>query len=483
MNAGSQVGAYRLVRRIGAGGMGEVWEAEHSSLGRRAAVKVLHAAMSSDPDIVVRFFNEARAATAIADPGIVQIFDFGHHDGRAYIVMELLEGEPLDKRLQRAGALPIDVALRITRQIASALQGAHARAIVHRDIKPENIFLARDPEVTGGERAKILDFGIAKLGGDQRSGVRTRTSAILGTPTYMSPEQCRGAGLVDQRSDVYSLGCVLFALITGRPPFEHEGAGELIAMHLREPAPLASSLVAAVPADVDALIARCLVKDPDQRFPSAGELAAALSEVGSGVARSSSPSAMSGTAPVHGAPGAQKTKVLPESASVRAGGTVRLDEERPSGRRHTTLSASAAEVRSPRRRRRAPLLVVLASVAVIGTGAAVALRGKPRIVPVSTGPALAHPETLAPDSRAPTPAAAMPASPPVPAPVPAPVVPGPTHAEPAADPPAPSASTDNPRRAKHKARAKAALVTTRPGHPAGAARSTASSDDDIPQNR
>src|SRR5688572_1863220 len=168
MEPGAQIGAYRVLKQIGEGGMGAVWLAEHIALGRRAALKVLHAQYSVRPDVVQRFFNEARAATAIADPGIVQIFDFGNHtDGSAYIVMELLDGEPLDRRLARSGSLEVGDALRIMRQVASTLGAAHARGIIHRDLKPENIFMVRDPEVSGGERAKILDFGIAKLVGDQ----------------------------------------------------------------------------------------------------------------------------------------------------------------------------------------------------------------------------------------------------------------------------------------------------------------------------
>jgi tRNA A-37 threonylcarbamoyl transferase component Bud32 len=272
--SGEQIGAYRLVSRLGAGGMGEVWLAEHGLLGRRAAIKLLHPMFSRQPEIVTRFFNEARAATSIADPGIVQIFDFGHHDGSAYIVMEALEGETLDARCRRLGVIPLGEALRIIRQVASSLGAAHARGIVHRDLKPENIFLVRDPEVASGERPKILDFGIAKLGGDAH--LKTSTSAVMGTPTFMSPEQCRGAGQVDARADVYSLGCVLFAMLVGRPPFEADGAGELIAMHLREPAPRASSRATGIPAAIDDLVARCLEKRADDRFASGAELAAAL---------------------------------------------------------------------------------------------------------------------------------------------------------------------------------------------------------------
>ena len=273
------VGAYRLIEQVGAGGMGTVWLAEHSMLGRRAAIKLLHPEYSTRPEIVMRFFNEAKAAAAINDPGIVQIFDFGKHtDGRVYIAMELLEGEGLDRRLDRLGALSVDEALRIARQIANSLGAAHARGIIHRDLKPENIFIALDPEVPGGERAKILDFGIAKLAKDP-STVKTSMSTLLGTPTYMSPEQCRGAGQIDQRSDVYSLGCVLFALVTGRPPFEGEGAGDIIVQQLTVPAPLASSRSALVPRAVDELIARCLAKPPAERYGSGAELAAAISAV------------------------------------------------------------------------------------------------------------------------------------------------------------------------------------------------------------
>jgi serine/threonine-protein kinase len=315
MLEGTQVGAYRVLRQIGAGGMGEVWLAEHGMLGRRAAIKVLRPAYSTQPEIVTRFFNEARAATAIADPGIVQIFDFGHHtDGSAYIVMELLEGEALDKRLARHGRLAEPDALRIMRQVASTLGAAHARGIVHRDLKPENIFLVRDPEVPGGERAKVLDFGIAKLGG-QSSGVETQTAAMMGTPLYMSPEQCRGAGEVDQRADVYSLGCVLFTLVTGLPPFYAEGVGDIIAMHLREIAPRASTRASNISPAVDQLIACCLEKEAARRFASGGALATAIDAL---LGRTSSPQvapvARAPSAPIGPTPRVDATPVAPFAA-------------------------------------------------------------------------------------------------------------------------------------------------------------------------
>ena len=249
-----------------------MYEAQHALIGRRAAIKVLLPELSTNREIVDRFFNEARATTSISDPGIVQVFDFGlHSDGSAYIVMEFLAGEPLDARMARLGRLSPYDALRITRQCAGSLAAAHQRGIVHRDLKPENIFLVPDPEAQAGERPKILDFGIAKLSGNESSTTRTRTGMMMGTPVYMSPEQCRGAGSVDHRSDVYALGCVLFHMLTGRPPFEADGVGELIAMHLREPPRPPSSLVEGIGV-VDELVLSCLAKSPDQRMPSMVDL-------------------------------------------------------------------------------------------------------------------------------------------------------------------------------------------------------------------
>jgi serine/threonine-protein kinase len=165
---GASIGQYRVLRKIGEGGMGAVFLAEHTLIGRRAAIKVLLPELSQRREIVDRFFNEARATTAVSDPGIVQVFDFGFHtDASAYIVMEFLEGEPLDARLKRLGTVAVADALRITRQVSGSLAAAHARGIVHRDLKPDNIFMVRDAEAIGGERPKILDFGIAKLSADE----------------------------------------------------------------------------------------------------------------------------------------------------------------------------------------------------------------------------------------------------------------------------------------------------------------------------
>jgi serine/threonine protein kinase len=271
------IGSYRIVRKLGEGGMGAVYMGEHRLLGRKAAIKVLLPSLSANVEVVKRFFNEARAVTRISDPGIVQVYDFGQHkSGSAYIVMELLRGEPMDRRLRRIERFTPAECIRLMVQICTSLDVVHKSGIVHRDLKPENLFLCLDPAVPGGERAKILDFGIAKLSGDDPGTHKTRTGVLMGTPYYMSPEQCSGGDEVDHRSDIYAMGCVMFAMLTGRPPFEGKGAGDLIAHHLREPAPRASSRVAGVPAALDDIVRTCLEKAPGDRFASMAQLVRAL---------------------------------------------------------------------------------------------------------------------------------------------------------------------------------------------------------------
>ncbi|MDB4957837.1 MAG: serine/threonine protein kinase [Myxococcales bacterium] len=274
---GTTIGTYRVQRKIGEGGMGAVYIGEHTLLGRKVAIKVLLTELSSHQEIVQRFFNEAKAVTQIADPGIVQVFDFGYHtDGSAFIIMELLDGEPMDKRLERIGRFSPTDCLRLMRLICQSLGAAHAKGIVHRDLKPENIYIVGDPAVTGGERAKILDFGIAKLTADEPKKMKTRTGMVMGTPVYMSPEQCRGAGEVDARSDIYSIGCVMMTMLTGRPPFEGEGSGDLIAAHMITPPPLAGARLPGLPELFDQILQRCLAKSAKDRFQSMPELAKTL---------------------------------------------------------------------------------------------------------------------------------------------------------------------------------------------------------------
>jgi eukaryotic-like serine/threonine-protein kinase len=288
---GTSVGNYQVTSQLGLGGMGVVYLAMHTMLGRPAAVKVLLPELSQNREMVNRFFNEARAATAIRHPGIVEVYDFGYlADGRAYIIMEYLEGESLSGRIAQVGRLSVAHTLALVRQIAGALQAAHQQKIVHRDLKPDNIFLVRDPDIVGGERIKLLDFGIAKLtsvadavGGSSH----TVTGTVMGTPTYMSPEQCRGSGAVDSRADLYALGCILYELLCGRPPYVAEGAGDVIAHHLYFPADPPSLHEPSLPDAVERLVMWLLQKDPSGRPAHAAAVLAAIDRILPGLPRAS----------------------------------------------------------------------------------------------------------------------------------------------------------------------------------------------------
>jgi serine/threonine protein kinase len=274
---GALVGSYRITGILSVGGMGSIYTAEHTLIGRTAAVKMLLPEFSRNRDIVERFFNEARATAAIRHPGIVEIFDFGYHTGgEAYLVMELLNGEPLSARLAREGMMYELIATGIIRSTIGALAAAHALGIVHRDLKPDNVFLVRDPDVPGGERPKLLDFGIAKLADTAHKSNATRTGVVMGTPKYMAPEQCRGIGGVDARADLYAIGCILYEMVAGRPPFIDEGSGELIAAHMMTKPESPRAWNPRVTAPLEAVIMRLLAKSPDDRYPSANEVLIAL---------------------------------------------------------------------------------------------------------------------------------------------------------------------------------------------------------------
>ena len=251
--------------------MGAVYEARQEPLDRRVALKTLHAEYSGNKDAVARFFNEAKTLSRLEHPSIVQVSDFGNSEnGTAYLVMEYLRGQSLGKRLRelntRNERLPVVTALQIVFQLADVLAVAHAQGIVHRDIKPDNLMLIADAVAPGGERVKLLDFGIAKLTHDgDKGGVKTATQAVMGTPSYMSPEQCAGAGGVDAKTDVYALGCVLFEILAGRPPFVADGPGQLIGMHLFKPPPQLLSLAPKVPEQIAALVHRFLGKEKARR--------------------------------------------------------------------------------------------------------------------------------------------------------------------------------------------------------------------------
>jgi hypothetical protein len=277
---GEVIGGYRLEDKLGEGGMGVVFRATQTVLGRAVAIKLMRARLCSDEESVQRFFNEAVLTASIRHPGIVEIFDYGvHTNGSAYIAMALLDGESLEGRLARQPSLGLVESLRIAQQIASALSAAHERGVVHRDLKPDNVFLTPDPDLTGGERIRLLDFGIAKLlGDDHQSSSLTRTGTMIGTPLYMSPEQCRGRSDIDGRSDLYSLGCMLYQMLAGRPPFSAASPIEVAAAHMRDPAPPIAERRPGVPDAVADLVSALLAKRAEDRPLSADAVKRLLGE-------------------------------------------------------------------------------------------------------------------------------------------------------------------------------------------------------------
>jgi serine/threonine protein kinase len=274
------IGNYRVVQQLGEGAMGSVCLAEHPIMGRKVAIKLLHPVLSADPDVVARFFNEARAINLIAHENIVEILDFGQTTGgQPYFIMELLEGEPLSEPIARGPMDAAHVAL-VAEQMCRALGAAHAKGIVHRDLKPQNVQLVTKAD--GSLQVKILDFGVAKIlaSAEGLQSAKTRTGVLMGTPLYMSPEQCNGASPIDHRADIYALGVMLFEMLAGRPPFVAEGLGELFALHMFQPAPALTDLAPGTPPHVAAAVMKALAKSPDDRFQTMDELRAALVSLG-----------------------------------------------------------------------------------------------------------------------------------------------------------------------------------------------------------
>ncbi len=306
--SGQVVANYRVGRLIGRGGMGAVYEAVHQYLGRRAALKVLHAQFTQAPELTARFVNEARAANVVQHPSVVSVFEIGQlADGTRYILMEYLDGPRLSQRIrelaQAEGEPPADqanaaagpvssrvlVSVRLVRQLASALRALHEKGVIHRDLKPDNILIVKDPEASGGERAKLLDFGIAKflsepgqLGESPFPGVpayvKTALGALLGTPMYMGPEQWRGKGNVDCRTDIYSLGCIFFELLTGRPPYSASAIPHLMQMHVFQKPPQGLFSRPEIPSQLAELVQRMMAKEPAER-PTTAEVEEQLEQV------------------------------------------------------------------------------------------------------------------------------------------------------------------------------------------------------------
>ena len=267
---GKTVGSYRVLESLGEGGMGEVFLAEHPVIRSRVAIKVLHSRYLSDAGVVKRFIDEARAVNTISHPGIVRIHDCRRLDDvGVYLVMELLEGESLLDKLRREGRQTPRFVARLMQQIASALVTAHKAGIIHRDLKPANIFLVNDEDLPSGIRAKVLDFGVAKLKVDPAMAEgSTMTGAVFGSPRYMSPEQCLDTKNVDERSDIYSLGAMAYELLTERAPYEADTLGKLVLAHQMGSIPPLDQVNNTVPPALAELIMSALVCDPKDRLPN-----------------------------------------------------------------------------------------------------------------------------------------------------------------------------------------------------------------------
>src|SRR5215471_13905491 len=275
LTAGTILGQYEIRSPLGAGGMGEVYRAHDTRLDRDVAIKVLPEYLTSDPERLRRFEQEARATAALNHPNILAVYQMATDNGISYLVEELLEGETLRERL-RHGPIPLRKAIDYAVQIAHGLAAAHDRGIIHRDLKPENLFVTKDG------RVKILDFGLARLvppqnasGNEDTVTQRTDPGVVLGTASYMSPEQVRGQ-MVDHRTDIFSFGTILYEVVTGQQPFREQTPAETMTSILNDEPPSILQVSPNTPPGLQRIAHRCLEKDPKQRFHSAHDLAFAL---------------------------------------------------------------------------------------------------------------------------------------------------------------------------------------------------------------
>ena len=416
---GRRIGNYEIKAKIGEGGMGTVYLGEHPLIGKRVAIKVLLEELVAKQDVVSRFFHEAKAVNDIGHLNIVDIVDFGKAAGErgeeiVYFIMEFLDGEALSSRIRRAG-LPFKDTLHIMQQCCSALAASHAKGIVHRDLKPENIFLVG----RGADKnfVKILDFGIAKLTADGgTSSHKTRTGLVIGTPTYMSPEQCEGKGLIDHRSDVYSLGIVMYELLTGAVPFPGEGFGEVLVAHLTKEAPKPTSVNPNLPPAIESIVLHAIEKDRNRRFQTMEEFLAAVDNPEQHFAQWKALPAYAQAAP--GAATMQSMPSVPQPKPAKKGGTLSLEDGAPPATvggppRPTTLEGAAAEVTLPptkRPRSRAPMIAAAAALlAIAAVGGWVGLSKKPASDTTTATTTSAQPQTT-PQPQA-TGEAARPATP------------------------------------------------------------------------
>ncbi|HEY6092097.1 MAG TPA: serine/threonine-protein kinase [Gemmatimonadales bacterium] len=356
---------YHVVKKLGEGGMGQVYLAEHVKMGRRSAIKVMNPSMVHDPDAVARFNREASNASRITHPNVCAIYDFGETpDGLIYLAMEFIEGEPLTDLLERDGALPVARATAIFQQTADALQAAHDLGIVHRDLKPDNIMLTKGRG--GADMVKVVDFGIAKaVGGDEAGQKVTKTGLVVGTPEFMSPEQLSGDKL-DGRSDLYSLALVYYRMLTGKLPFEATTVQETMIKRLTdEPTKLADARPdLSFPAGLQAVLDTALTRTPAERYQSVSKFAADVANV-------------TGR-------GGSATTAMPRTRADAEGKTQLIDSSARTAPTTRISAKSVAPVAPPKKRS-----LVLAGVAVVvvlaAGGAWVALNGGSKASP--PGPA------------------------------------------------------------------------------------------------
>jgi serine/threonine-protein kinase len=427
LGIGQTVGNYRIVRRLGAGGMGVVYEAEHPLIKKRVALKVIHRELAQNLEVVTRFFNEARAVNHIGHEHVVDVSDFGQTaEGEHFLVMEMLVGESLADRLERDRRLPAPRALHIAAQIADGLAAAHAAGVVHRDLKPDNVFLVSklgDPDFV-----KIVDFGLAKLLMDGAGGI-TKQGVILGTPEYMSPEQAESKKVVDARSDVWALGILLYQMLTGLLPFVGASMGEVLVKVVSRGAAPPRSVNAEIPPAVEQIVLKCLQKQPDARFQSMAELRAALLDPDRWLASAGAVSLAAGAStPSSGSRALRVPTASPQAKTLVGTGVApaapapapTITDERLPHMQPPAAAQNATRVLAPdvaagpeaaARRRRARWAVGLAVGALVAGGAvtvALVAAGRDGGAPAAA-PVLAAGPPPAPDA-APPPDAARPAT-------------------------------------------------------------------------
>ena len=395
IDIGHTIGNYKITAKLGEGGMGVVYLAEHPVIGKKVAMKAIHPELSKNSDVVSRFVTEAKAVNQIGHEHIVDIADFGNTlDGEFYFVMEYLQGESMSERLRRETRVDVGPALSVGAQIADALNASHEQGIIHRDLKPENIFLCN--RGLNRDFVKVLDFGLAKLTqNEQKVTHKTRTGSVMGTPYYMSPEQCEGKIEIDHRADIYSLGVLLFEMLTGKVPFGGDGYGEIIVKHVTMPPPSVRSIVEELPEEVDLILFRALAKDRAQRFQTMAEFQEALLDPGS----------YASSAPVIGIPedlsgvaraAAPMTRSEMDARS-KAGFASGLDISRPPGGIPSTFREGRGELIDrliPRKK--GGVLVFYAGVACLAAAAVVTFvsRGGGNKQPLPAAPIALHPSAV-----------------------------------------------------------------------------------------